>query len=153
MNRQMLRSLVGPLLAGGVLLATAAIATGAGNSITLDLKGGRSEERTACSALHHYTVYHRGGVLRMDGYVNPAPALPNGAWRVKIKIKECKRGRFVTIWQRHAPGTDVLLNGVREGYFSLSYRMRRRGYFFARAYYYGYHPSLISRDEHFYVTR
>jgi hypothetical protein len=83
------------------LLAASAIA--AGNSITLNLKGGyRNQERTACSERHHYTLYHRGGTVKMDGYVSPAPALPDGTWRVKIKIKQCKGGRFVTIWQRHA---------------------------------------------------
>jgi hypothetical protein len=153
MSTHSARNVLSAFLVGGALLGSAATAIGAGGSITLNLKGGRSQERTACSALHHYTVYHRGGVLRMDGYVNPAPSLPNGAWRVKVKIKECKSGRFVTIWQRHAAGNDVVVNGVREDHFSLSYRMRNRGYFFARAYYYGYQPRLISQDEHFYVTR
>jgi hypothetical protein len=89
----------------------------------------------------------------MDGYVSPAPALPDGTWRVKIKIKQCKSGRFVTIWQAHTPGNGVLLNGVKVGRFSMTYRLRRRGYFFARAYYYGYQPRIISQDEHFRVTR
>jgi hypothetical protein len=35
----------------------------------------------------------------------------------------------------------------------MTYRLRRRGYFFARAYYYGYQPRIISQDEHFRVTR
>jgi hypothetical protein len=88
-----------------MLLAASAIA--AGNSITLNLKGGyRNQERTACSERHHYTLYHRGGTVKMDGYVSPAPALPDGTWRVKIKIKQCKGGRFVTIWQRHARPVD-----------------------------------------------
>lgn len=153
MNRHTTRSLVAPILAGGVLLATAATAIGAGNSITLDLKGGRSQQKTACSALHHYAAYHRGGTLRMDGYVTPAPALPDGTWRVKVKIKQCKSGRFVTIWQRHAAGNSVLVNGAKEGHFRISYRMRTKGYFFARAYYYGYQPTVISQDQHFHVTR
>ncbi len=89
------RSLLG-LVAAGALLLLAASAIAAGNSITLNLKGGyRNQERTACSERHHYTLYHRGGTLKMDGYVSPAPALPDGTWRVKIK--QCKGGRFVTI--------------------------------------------------------
>lgn len=153
MNHHLTRRLLAPLLAGGVLLVTAATAIGAGNSITLNLTGGRSQQKTACSALHHYQAYHRGSRLRMDGYVSPAPALPDGTWRVKIKIKQCRSGRFVTIWQRHAPGNGVLVNGVKEGHFRISYRMRKKGYFFARAYYYGYQPRIVSQDQHFRVTR
>lgn len=152
MNRHATR-LLSALLAGGVLLATAATAIGAGNTITLNLKGGRSQNKTACSALHHYAAYRKGGTLRMDGYVTPAPALPDKTWRVKIKIKQCKNGRFVTVWQRHAAGNSVLVNGVKEGHYRISYRMRTKGYFFARAYYYGYQPTVISQDQHFHVTR
>jgi hypothetical protein len=147
------RPVLAALLAGGVLFATAATAIGAGNSITLNLKGGRSQQKTACSALHHYAAYHKGGTLRMDGYVTPAPARPDGTWRVKIKIKQCKSGRFVTIWQRHALGNSVLVNGVKEGHYRISYRMRKTGFFFARAYYYGTQPRIISQDQHFHVTR
>ena len=153
MNRYLTRRLLAGLLAGGVLLGTAAMAFGAGNSITLNLKGGRSQERTACKALHHYAAYHQGGRLRMDGYVSPAPALPDGTWRVKIKIKQCRNGRFVTIWEAHTRGNSVLLNGVRVGHFRMTYRMRHKGYFFARAYYYGYQPRVESQEEHFRVTR
>lgn len=135
-----------------MLLAATAVA--AGRSITLNLKGGyRNQQRLACGARHHYTLYHRGRALRMDGYVSPAPALPDGAWRVKVKIKQCKAGRFVTIWQRHARGNGVLLNGVKVGHFRISYRTRKAGYFFARAYYYGYQPRIVSQDQHFRVTR
>jgi hypothetical protein len=142
------------LLAGASLVLFAVAAIAAGNTITLNLKGGyRNQQRTACSARHHYTLYHHGGTLRMEGYVSPAPALPDGTWRVKIKIKQCKGGRFVAIWQRHARGNGVLLNGVKVGHFRISYRMRQRGYFFARAYYYGYQPRIISQDQHFRVTR
>lgn len=153
MNRHLTRRLTAALLAGGVLLATTATATGAGDSITLNLKGGRSQQKTACSALHHYAAYHKGRTLRMDGYVSPAPALPDGTWRVKIKIKQCKSGRFVTIWQHHASGNSVLVNGVKEGHFRIGYRMRKKGYFFARAYYYGTQPRIVSQDQHFRVMR
>ena len=153
MNRHLARRPLAGLLAGLVLLLLAATAVASSNSITLNLKGGyRNQQRTACSARHHYTLYHGGGTLKMDGYVSPAPALPDGTWRVKIKIKQCKGGRFVAIWQRHARGNGVLLNGVKVGHFRISYRMRRKGYFFARAYYYGYQPRIRSQDQHFHVT-
>jgi hypothetical protein len=142
------------LVPGGAVLLLAATASAAGNSITLNLKGGyRNQERTACSARHHYTLYHRHSTVKMDGYVSPAPALPDGAWRVKVKIKKCNGARFVTIWQRHARGNGVLLNGVKTGHFRISYRPRRTGYYFARAYYYGYQPRIRSDEEHFRVTR
>ena len=140
------------VLVGGVLLASATTATGAGNSITLNLKGGRSQQKTACAALHHYQSFHKGGRLRMDGYVTPAPTLPDGAWRVKVKVKQCKSGRFVTIWQAHTRGNGVVVNGVKVGHFRMTYRLRHKGYFFARAYYYG-SPRVESQEEHFRVTR
>jgi hypothetical protein len=153
MNRHLTRRLLLALLAGGALLVTAATAIGAGNSITLNLKGGRSQQKTACGALHHYAAYHKGARLHMDGYVTPAPALPDNTWRVKIKIKQCKNGSFVPIWEKHVFGNGVMLNGVKVGHFRLTYRMRHKGYFFARAYYYGYQPSVESQEEHFRVTR
>lgn len=153
MDSHLTRRLLSAFLAGGVLLITAATATGAGNSITLNLKGGRSQEKTACSARHHYAAYRKGSRLRMEGYVSPAPALPDGTWRVKIKIKQCRSGRFVTIWQAHTRGNGVLVNGAKVGHFRMTYRLRHKGYFFARAYYYGYQPRIISQDQHFHVTR
>ena len=53
MNRHVNPRLLAALLGVGALLVTAATATGAGNSITLNLTGGRSQQKTACSALHH----------------------------------------------------------------------------------------------------
>ena len=142
------------LLAGGALLLLAATAFAAGKSITLDLKGGyRNQTRVACTQRNHYTVYHRGGTLKMEGYISPAPALPDGTWRVKIKVKRCRGGRFVEIWHGYARGNGVLLNGVKVGHFRKTYRMRSTGYFFARAYYYRTHPRIRSRAEHFHVTR
>ena len=153
MHRHLTPRLLAALLASGVLLVTAATAIGAGNSITLNLKGGRTQQKTACGALHHYAAYHKGSRLQMDGYVSPAPALPDKTWRVKIKVKQCRNGRFVTISEAHAFGNGVLLNGVKAGHFRMTLRLRHKGYFFARAYYYGYQPSIESQEEHFHVTR
>jgi hypothetical protein len=154
MHPQLHRLRLSCLLAGGAVLLLAATAIAAGKSITLNLKGGyKNQTRVACTQRNHYTVYHRGGTLKMDGYISPAPALPDGAWRVKIKVKRCKGGRFVEIWHGYARGNDVTLNGVKVGHFRKTYRMRSTGYFFARAYYYRTHPRIRSRDEHFRVTR
>jgi hypothetical protein len=154
MHPHLSRRRLAGLLVGGALLLLAATALAAGKSITLDLKGGyKNETRVVCNQRNHYTVYHRGGTLLMDGYISPAPALPDGTWRVKIKVKRCKSGRFVEIWHGYAPGNGVLLNSVRVGHFRRTYRMRSTGYFFARAYYYRAHPRIRSRAEHFHVTR
>ena len=154
MHPHLSRRRLAGLLVGVALLLLAATALAAGKSITLDLKGGyKNETRTVCKQRNHYTVYHRGGTLLMDGYISPAPALPDGTWRVKIKVKRCKSGRFVEIWHGYAPGNGVLLNGVKVGHFRRTYRMRSTGYFFARAYYYRAHPRIRSRAEHFHVTR
>ena len=142
------------LLAGGALLLLTATAVAAGSSITLDLKGGyKNQTKVVCTQRNHYTVYHRGGLLRMDGYISPAPALPDGAWRVKIKVKRCKGGRFVEIWHGYAAGNGTTVNGVKVGHFRKTYRMRTTGYFFARAYFYRTHPRIRSRARHFHVTR
>jgi hypothetical protein len=149
-----MNSRLSAFLAGAAPLAIGATAAAASQTITLNLKGGyKNETKVACGQRNHYTAYHRGRLLRMEGYVSPAPPLPDGAWRVKVKIKRCRSGRFVTIWQRHALGNSVVLNGVKVGHFRISYRMRSRGYFFARAYYYGVNPRIRSKAKHFHVTR
>jgi len=154
MNPHLPRRWLSVLIASSVLLVVAATAVAAGRSITLDLKGGyKNETRVACTQRNHYSVHHRGGTLMMDGYVSPAPALPDGAWRVKVKVKRCTNGRFVEVWHGYARGNGVLLNGVKVGHFRKAYRMRAAGYFFARAYYYGTRPRIRSRAKHFHVTR
>lgn len=151
-----------PLRVGAALLASVALlvtATGAigssGKSITLKLLGGRAQVLTACHATHahRYQAYHVNTKLSMVGYVTPAPALPDGSWRVKIKFKKCKLGQFVTVAEVHVPGHRVVVNGVAKGRFSYTRSLLARGFFFARAYYYGYTPTLISADRRFHVTR
>jgi len=156
MNRPLARRLPIALLAGGVLLVTAVAASGAGaKSVTLNLLGGRVQKATACHQAHphRYQVYRVNTKLSMEGWVVPAPALPDGAWRVKIKFKQCKLGRFVTFAEVHVTGRRVVVHGVKEGQFGYVRPLRVQGFFFARAYYYGYTPSLISADKYFQVTR
>lgn len=139
-----------------MLLIAAATAIGSpAKSVTLTLTGGRTRQATACRQTHRhrYRVYRVKTTLRMEGWVTPAPALPDGAWRVKIKFKECKRGRFVTVAQVHVKGSRVVVNGVGKGHFRYTRPLGVRGDFFARAYYYGYTPSLVSGDAYFRVTR
>lgn len=62
--------------------------------VTLDLKGGRSQDLTACGAVHHYAVFGSRGGQEFAGTVTPAPA---GRWKVKVKLKVCRHGAFTTI--------------------------------------------------------
>lgn len=160
MNRHLASRLPVALLVSGVLLITAAACGSAPKSVTpksvtLKLLGGRIQKTTACQQTHphRYREYRVNTKLSMEGWVVPAPALPDGAWRVKIKVKQCKLGQFVPVAEVHVDGRRVVGNGVKRGHFSYTRLLRTRGVFFARAYYYGYTPALISADKYFHVTR
>jgi len=137
------------LLGSATLLITATAAIGTTRkSVTLNLHGGKTQKLASCHQTHKH-VYHAYRVhtsASMDGYVIPAPALPNGSWRVKIKFKQCKRGHFVTV-------SEVHVKGGKGGHFSYARSLGVSGFFFARAYYYGYTPSAVSKDAYFDVTR
>jgi hypothetical protein len=122
------------------LLAGAAAALAASFSLQLNLEGGyANRELTACSLRHHYTFFHPRVAIAIKGSVAPTPS---GTWRVKVKVKQCLRGRFRTVWFRHALGHA-------DGTFKLTYPAARRGYFFARAYYYGTTPAATSDKQYF----
>ena len=128
--------------AATVLAVLAAAAAAASFSLQLNLEGGyANRELTACSLRHHYTFFHPRAPIAIRGTVTPKPS---GTWQVKVKVKQCLRGRFRTIWFRHAAGHA-------DGTFKLSYPAPRRGYFFARAYYYGVTPAATSDKQYFRV--
>ena len=140
------------LATGALALTVTAVTWAAATTITLNLHGGVSQQRTACHQLNHYTAYKRGAHIAMDGFVTPAPALPDGAWKVKIKVKKCVLGRFKTILQVHRLGNGVLVGTVKEGHYRWTYTPKTTGYYFARAYYYtSTTTSVQSTDEHFHV--
>jgi hypothetical protein len=120
-----------------------AAAAAASLSLQLNLEGGyANRELTVCSLKHHYTFFHPRAPIAIRGSVTPKPS---GTWEVKVKVKQCLRGRFRTVWVRHAPGHA-------DGTFKLSYPALRRGYFFARAYYYyGVTPAATSDKQYFRV--
>ena len=151
MKRHLIRRLPAALLAVGVLLFTATAAVGAGESITLELHGGVDQTRTKCNQTNHYAAYKLGTRIYMEGYVTPAPNLPDQTWRVKIKVKKCVLGVFKTIKEVHVWGNGVVVNGVKMGHYRWSWKPLYRGFYFARAYYYGYTPAIESTDEHFHV--
>lgn len=155
MNRHSPKGFRIALLVTGVLLMAAATASGTTRkSITLKLHGGTVQKKTACHQTrpHRYRLYRLHTKVSMEGWVVPAPSQPDGAWRVKIKFKQCKAGRFVFVAEVHVDGRRVVVNGVKEGHFTYTRTLGVKGVFFARAYYYGYNPPLISADKYFSVT-
>lgn len=107
-----------------LVLAAAAVATPLATTVTLDLKGGfGSHTHKACGVTHHYTLFHPGHSIALAGVVKPAPA----SFRVKLKVKQCVRGIFRTIWVGSA-------HERADGFYRGNYLPRRRGLFFVRAY-------------------
>ena len=118
-------------------------ASAAAPVVTLNLKGGYANQtRTACGIQHHYTAFHVLHAVTVAGTVRPAPS---GSWEVKVKVKKCISGRFRTVWTAHTPGHP-------DGGFKTSYKPRRRGYFFARAYYYKVTPAAHSDKQYFHAA-
>jgi hypothetical protein len=127
------------LLLTGALAAAAATEA---SSVTLNLQGGYANRQlTACSLKHHYTYFHARNTITMKGSVAPTPA---SSWRVKVKVKQCLRGQFRAVWAGYAPGRA-------DGSFKTTYRASRRGFLFARAYYYGATPTARSDKQYFRV--
>lgn len=122
--------------------ALAAVALTASFSLQLNLQGGYANRQlTACSLRHHFTFFHPRVPMTIKGTIAPAPS---GAWEVKVKVKQCLRGRYRTVWAHHAAGQAG-------GSYKVSYPAARRGYFFARAYYYGATPAVTSNKQYFRV--
>jgi len=118
-------------------------ASAAAPAVLLNLKDGYANRTlVACRIKHHYTFFHVGRALRMDGSVQPVPR--TAVWRVKVKVKKCVAGRFRAVWSGH-------VKGKVDGAFKIAYLPRRRGWFFARAYYYGVRPAARSDKQYFRV--
>jgi hypothetical protein len=106
-------------------LAATAIASAATTTVSLNLEGGYGNRTLkACALTHHYTLYHRGKAIGVNGAIAPAPT---GSVRLKIKVKQCVNGRFRTVWTGLG---RVAANGTYSG----TIPPRRRGFYFARAY-------------------
>jgi hypothetical protein len=134
------RRISSALAAGAAAAALAVPASAGAPTVTLNLKAGSTKrELVACGIRHHYTFFHVGRPVAMDGFVLPAPS---GAWRVKVKVKKCIRGRFRTVWARHTRGRT-------NGTFTITYTPRHAGAYFARAYYYGVRPAVRSGKQYF----
>lgn len=95
------------LVAASVLVLAAGCGGGSGGAprggggggkpalrVTLDLKGGRSQDLKACGVVHHYAVFTSRAGQEFAGAVAPTPT---GRWKVKLKLKACRHGAFTTI--------------------------------------------------------
>jgi hypothetical protein len=112
----------------------------AGGGVTLNLKGGVGNRTLrACGIRHHYTLYRRGPRIAYDGTVAGAA----GAFTVKVKVKKCIRGQFVTRFEQHIAG--------RAGRYRGSFRSGTRGFYFARTYYRA--GSVIKSDKQYFRVR
>jgi hypothetical protein len=112
-------------------IAALALALGVGGAgavspVTLALHAGNGTRSSViCGVRHQYTRYHRGDRVSFDG------AIPGvvGAFKVRIKIKQCTHGSYVTRMQTHVRGLD--------GHFAGSFRAATSGFYSVRAYYSG----------------
>jgi hypothetical protein len=105
-------------------LLAAAAAAQAGGGATLNLQGGIGNKTLrACGIRHHYTLFRRGRRVGFKGTVAGA----SGAFTVKVKVKKCVGGQFVTRLQQHVAGDAGRYRG--------SFVAGARGYYFARTYY------------------
>ena len=125
----------------GSSVAAGPQARSAAVSVTLNLQGGYANQtRSACGSAHHYVLYRRNRRIDFKGTVTPAPS--GAARMVKLKIKKCVRGRFVRVKELH-------LRVNSRGDYQGSFRIRRRGSYFARTYFYGVQPAARSDKRHF----
>jgi hypothetical protein len=103
----------------GVAVASAAIAP------TVTLRAGHGERSAViCGVRHHLTLYHRGEAVPFAGTIAAA-----GSPKLRVKIKQCVRGRFITRFETHVR--------AHNGQFSGSFRERGRGFYAVRAYFNG----------------
>lgn len=129
-------------VAAGAASAAAPVAHTSAHRVALNLQAGYANHTlVACGIRHHYTDYRPRRRVSFNGSVSPSPPKP---WRVKLKVKKCVRGRFVTVLQTHASGNS-------RGGFSGSFRAPGRGMYFARAYFYGDRPASRSDKQYFRV--
>jgi hypothetical protein len=155
MNRNLARRLPAALLAcGAVLFTAAAIAAATAPTITLVLHGGTNQQLTTChDPLHHYLSYKIGTAIQMDGYITPPPS---GTWHAKLKVKKCKLGKWVVVWQRDEVGHSTVVNGVQEGHFQGSYKAPAVGLYRVKAEYTtpgATRPTLVTEYQHFHIHK
>jgi hypothetical protein len=141
-RRLLAATAAGLAVAAGTADAAGPAAHVAAHGVTLNMQAGVANATlVACGIRHHYTYYRPRRRISFNGSVSPSPPKP---WRVKVKVKKCVHGRFVTVRQFHVSGNS-------RGQFDGSMRSPGRGFFFARAYYYGDRPASRSDKQYFRV--
>lgn len=133
----------------GALALAATVFAATSYSVSLNLQRGyRNRQLVACGITHHYTFYHHAQHVPFDGYVRPAPG---HSFRVKVKVKKCRSGAFKTVFAIHVRGS------ASTGHFDGRLPLLRRGYYFARVYFYGVPPQTTavarSAKQFFRITR
>lgn len=129
------------VLATAITLAAAVTAGAAAITVSLNLQGGYANRTLkACALTHHYTFFHHGRAIGVNGAISPAPSV---TFRLKLKVKQCIRGRFRTVWVGSA---KVRSDGTFQG----TLPPRRTGYFFARAYYKG--ATTVKSDKQYFKS-
>lgn len=142
------------LLATAVCCTGAAMLSGCGEDgapagnvrtdveVGLELRGESGEKQMlACSSVHHYAQFRAGRMIKYDGSVRP---IPEGGWKVKVKIKRCVDGRFQDSGAERVPG-------VSGGKFAGVIQPPGKGVFFARARYRDADGDVVSRKQFFQV--
>jgi hypothetical protein len=123
-------------------LVVASSALAAALTVTINLKGGLGNRTyKACGLIHHYTLFHPGRAIAIEGAVRPVPA----SFRVKLKVKQCLHGSFKTIWIGAAHERP-------DGSYRGAYVTHRRGSFFARAYVH-VGTSTVKSDKRYFQVR
>lgn len=134
----MKRSIRIALAVSTLVIPTAAVglATAAGGSLSLELKGQYAKRyRTVCGKKHgHFRFFHRAATIEARGFLTPHPA---GHFPVRIQLKRCSSGRWRDIGNQSAQGKK--LTGKYKAFFRagpLAPRSHKRGavtYYRARA--------------------
>jgi hypothetical protein len=138
------------------VLACTAAATGCGDAqpaaraqhpdgitVGLELRGESGERRmVACSSIHNYAQFKAGQQIKYDGRVRP---VPDGRWKVKVKIKRCVDGRFQDSGADRVPG-------VSGGRYEGRIQPPGKGVFFARSRFRNSRGDVVS-DKAFFEVR
>jgi hypothetical protein len=115
-----------------------------GPKVTLDLKGGRSDQVKACGSSNHYTVYSSGSPIEFAGAVSPVPA---GRWKVKVKLKSCRGSAFQDVQKVEAT------RDKHTGAFRGTLPGLPRGTYFARAALYENGQAVARSDKRHFAIR
>jgi hypothetical protein len=115
-------------------LAVGGVATAAGTSVTLKLKGEYGKKhKTVCHKAESFRLYHRRSTVEFKGFLTPHPVKH---FAVRLQLKRCSGGRWKDAGNRTTTGKK--LTGKYKGFFHArplaprSHKRRAINYYFAR---------------------